>query len=85
MSIRAALRPARPCTPARTHGLNPPPPPSAAAARYTEDAISPCNVDPYAGPEDYPYEILSKIFDSEAQRMLIERAEIAKAQYAQDV
>uniref|UniRef100_A0A7S1SLR7 N-alpha-acetyltransferase 40 n=1 Tax=Tetraselmis chuii TaxID=63592 RepID=A0A7S1SLR7_9CHLO len=50
--------------------------------KYNEDAISPCNVDPYAGEEDYPYEILSKIFDPEAQRLLAERAEVAKAQYA---
>mmetsp|Transcript_8084 Transcript_8084/g.23178 ORF Transcript_8084/g.23178 Transcript_8084/m.23178 type:complete len:247 (+) Transcript_8084:235-975(+) len=50
--------------------------------RYTEDAISPCNVDPYAPPEDYPYEILSKIFDPEAQLMLEARAQVAKAQYA---
>jgi len=53
--------------------------------KYTEDAISPCNVDPYAAPDDYPYEILSKIFDADAQRMLAARAESAKSQYAAEL
>lgn len=52
--------------------------------RYSEDAISPCNADPYASPEDYPYEILSKIFFEDAQRVLLARAKVAKNQHAQE-
>ncbi|GBG85836.1 hypothetical protein CBR_g40646 [Chara braunii] len=45
---------------------------------YSTDPISPSQVDPYAEPETYSYEILSKVFDPEARRHLEDVARAAR-------
>lgn len=52
--------------------------------KYQVDDISPIKVDPLAPPEDYNYEIYSKIWDQDARETLKRRADEARKQWEEE-